>query len=106
MEGKENNNNINDKEKYNIEKFKEEIEKLKNADKDRKKEDIQERKRMFMNTVGIKEKNHNNEDKEVNDKWPRRKTLRSGNKGWVWLDEFYGISTIVGYLTPNPFLCK
>ena len=27
--------------------------------------------------------------------------------GWLvgWLD-FYGISTFVGYLTPNPFLCK
>ena len=23
-----------------------------------------------------------------------------------WLVEFYGISTFVGYLTPNPFLCK
>ena len=24
----------------------------------------------------------------------------------VWLFVFYGISTFVGYLTPNPFLCK
>ena len=23
-----------------------------------------------------------------------------------WLVGFYGISTLVGYLTPNPFLCK
>ena len=23
-----------------------------------------------------------------------------------WLIGFYGISTFVGYLTPNPFLCK
>ena len=23
-----------------------------------------------------------------------------------WLVEFYGISTFVGYLMPNPFLCK
>ena len=23
-----------------------------------------------------------------------------------WLVDFYGISTFVGYLTPNPFLCK
>ena len=23
-----------------------------------------------------------------------------------WLVVFYGISTFVGYLTPNPFLCK
>ena len=23
-----------------------------------------------------------------------------------WLSGFYGISTFVGYLTPNPFLCK
>ena len=23
----------------------------------------------------------------------------------VWFVEFYGISTFVGYLTPNPFLC-
>ena len=26
--------------------------------------------------------------------------------GLVWLVGFYGISTFVGYLTPNPFLCK
>ena len=27
--------------------------------------------------------------------------------GWlVWFVGFYGISTFVGYLTPNPFLCK
>ena len=24
----------------------------------------------------------------------------------VWFVWFYGISTFVGYLTPNPFLCK
>ena len=24
----------------------------------------------------------------------------------VWFGGFYGISTLVGYLTPNPFLCK
>ena len=24
----------------------------------------------------------------------------------VWFGGFYGISTFVGYLTPNPFLCK
>ena len=24
----------------------------------------------------------------------------------VWLVRFYGISTFVGYLMPNPFLCK
>ena len=27
-------------------------------------------------------------------------------KGLVWFVWFYGISTFVGYLTPNPFLCK
>ena len=28
--------------------------------------------------------------------------------GWLvgWLVGFYGISTFLGYLTPNPFLCK
>ena len=26
--------------------------------------------------------------------------------GMVWLFGFYGISTFVGYLMPNPFLCK
>ena len=26
--------------------------------------------------------------------------------GMVWFVGFYGISTFVGYLTPNPFLCK
>ena len=25
--------------------------------------------------------------------------------GLVWFVEFYGISTFVGYLMPNPFLC-
>ena len=31
-----------------------------------------------------------------------------GLVGWLvgWMVEFYGISTFVGYLTPNPFLCK
>ena len=24
----------------------------------------------------------------------------------VWFVGFYGLSTLVGYLTPNPFLCK
>ena len=24
----------------------------------------------------------------------------------LWFVEFYGISTFVGYLMPNPFLCK
>ena len=30
------------------------------------------------------------------------------NQFWLvgWLVGFYGISTFVGYLTPNPFLCK
>ena len=32
-------------------------------------------------------------------KWP---TL----VGLVWFVGFYGISNFVGYLTPNPFLCK
>ena len=27
-------------------------------------------------------------------------------QGLVWFVCFYGISTFVGYLTPNPFLCK
>ena len=27
-------------------------------------------------------------------------------KHLVWFVWFYGISTFVGYLTPNPFLCK
>ena len=26
--------------------------------------------------------------------------------GLVWFIRFYGISTFVGYFTPNPFLCK
>ena len=26
--------------------------------------------------------------------------------GLVWLVGFYGISTFIGYLMPNPFLCK
>ena len=31
---------------------------------------------------------------------------QSSKCGQVWLAGFYGISTFVGYLTPNPFLCK
>ena len=31
--------------------------------------------------------------------------IYTGN-GLVWFGWFYGISTFVGYLTPNPFLCK
>ena len=30
----------------------------------------------------------------------------ASNIGLVWFVGFYGISTFVGYLTPNPFLCK
>ena len=26
--------------------------------------------------------------------------------GLVWFGGFYGISTFVGYLMPNPFLCE
>ena len=33
--------------------------------------------------------------------------MKSGRfYGLVWFVGFYGISTFVGYLTPNPFLCK
>ena len=35
-----------------------------------------------------------------------RRTLEIVNIGLVWFVGFYGISTFVGYLTPNPFLCK
>ena len=28
------------------------------------------------------------------------------NASFVWFVGFYGISTFVAYLTPNPFLCK
>ena len=34
----------------------------------------------------------------------REMDIISGLVGW--LVGFYGISTFVGYLTPNPFLCK
>ena len=30
----------------------------------------------------------------------------NGPEDLVWFGGFYGISTFVGYLTPNPFLCK
>ena len=40
----------------------------------------------------------------------KKKLLSYSNKNslfWlVWFVWFYGISTFVGYLTPNPFLCK
>ncbi len=32
--------------------------------------------------------------------------LEKINLVWFGLVWFYGISTFVGYLTPNPFLCK
>ena len=40
--------------------------------------------------------------------WKKNKNKQHMNKyGWlVWLFGFYGISTFVGYLTPNPFLYK
>ena len=31
---------------------------------------------------------------------------KSFKYGLVWFVEFYGISTFVGYLMPNPFLCE
>ena len=34
------------------------------------------------------------------------RTLIISKKGLVWFVGFYDISTFVGYLTPNPFLCK
>ena len=33
-------------------------------------------------------------------------TLNVWSIGLVCFDGFYGISTFVGYLTPNPFLCE
>ena len=32
--------------------------------------------------------------------------ISDGSFGLVWFVGFYGISTFVGYLMPNPFLCK
>ena len=36
----------------------------------------------------------------------REKSYPSAEKQPVWLFGFYGISTFVGYLIPNPFLYK
>ena len=39
----------------------------------------------------------------------RNSLLNNNNRyliGLVCFVEFYGLSTFVGYLTPNPFLCK
>ena len=36
----------------------------------------------------------------------RKKKERKKENGLFGLVWFYGISTFVGYLTPNPFLCK
>ena len=33
-------------------------------------------------------------------------SLHNKHDEMVWLVGFYGISTFVGYLTPNPFLCS
>ena len=50
-----------------------------------------------------------NRDSPHNHKWH---TLSKTDDNWndwfglVWFVWFYGISTFVGYLTPNPFLCK
>ena len=40
--------------------------------------------------------------------FPSRRPLAYFILAWLvgWLVEFYGISTFVGYLTPNPLLCK
>ena len=37
-----------------------------------------------------------------------KEEMEKFNFGWLvgWLAGFYGISPFVGYLTPNPFLCK
>ena len=49
-----------------------------------------------------KGKKVNKKSKEINIK--KKKKKKKMLVGWfVW---FYCISTIVGYLTPNPFLCK
>ena len=60
-------------------------EKKKERKKKRKKEKEEERKR------GRKKERNKKREKRI---------------GRGWLGEFYGMSTLAGYLTPNPFLCK
>ena len=39
--------------------------------------------------------------------WPKTEEIPySAGQKYLWLVGFYGISTFVGYLTPNPFLSK
>ena len=46
--------------------------------------------------------------REMMDLVSDRRSVTRHDKVFVvgWWVEFYGISTLVGYLTPNPFLCK
>ena len=51
-----------------------------------------------------KEEREKKKKKEQKKEKGKKKERRKRKK--VWLVGFYGISTFVGYLTPNPFLCK
>ncbi len=51
--------------------------------------------------------NHNKEIiKEFHDQTNKLFYIYAGVVAQYWFVGFYGISTFVGYLTPNPFLCK
>ena len=43
---------------------------------------------------------------ELSEIWSDLQPCETVIFGLVWFVGFYGISTFVGYLTPNPFLCK
>ena len=59
----------------------------------------EEKKREPQQRVRRKKKGHNREGGEKEKK--KRESQHRGGRGLVW---FYGISTIVGYLMPNPFV--
>ena len=45
-------------------------------------------------------------DAKLEKKKKKKKKKKLDLKGIIGLVLFYGISTFIGYLTPNPFLCK
>ena len=51
-------------------------------------------------------KNRKDIIKELEKQITYYRSMHSKESGLVWFVRFYGISTFVGYLTPNPFLCK
>ena len=54
----------------------------------------------------LKEERMKDRRKKVGKEKTKMEEKKIRNDGLVWFVGFYGISTFVGYLTPNAFLCK